>query len=67
MSGLPERSPLIRFGQGQGCIAAADACRSAFHKTLLPSPADRPPSGTFWIHEIKHDGYRLMARRDSVG
>src|SRR3954452_11471830 len=32
-----------------------------------PSPADRPPSGTHWIHEIKHDGYRLMARRDSVG
>jgi hypothetical protein len=20
-----------------------------------------------WIHEIKHDGYRLMARRDPVG
>src|SRR4249919_1620386 len=33
----------------------------------LPSPADHPPSGSSWIHEIKHDGYRLMARRDSVG
>jgi bifunctional non-homologous end joining protein LigD len=33
----------------------------------LPSPADRPPSGANWIHEIKHDGYRLMARRDPVG
>ena len=33
----------------------------------LPSPADRPPSGSNWIYEIKHDGYRLMARRDSVG
>jgi hypothetical protein len=20
-----------------------------------------------WIHEIKHDGYRLMARREPVG
>jgi ATP-dependent DNA ligase len=20
-----------------------------------------------WVHEIKHDGYRLMARRDPVG
>ena len=27
----------------------------------------RPPSGSNWIHEIKHDGYRLMARRDPVG
>ena len=26
-----------------------------------------PPSGSNWIHEIKHDGFRLMARRDPVG
>jgi hypothetical protein len=38
-----------------------------FIQPCLPSPADRPPSGSNWIHEIKHDGYRLMARRDSVG
>jgi len=30
----------------------------------LPSPAKRPPSGPGWIHEIKHDGFRLIARRD---
>jgi ATP-dependent DNA ligase len=24
----------------------------------------RPPSGPNWIHEIKHDGFRLMVRRD---
>jgi bifunctional non-homologous end joining protein LigD len=33
----------------------------------LPSPAERPPSGAGWIHEIKHDGFRIMARRDSAG
>jgi bifunctional non-homologous end joining protein LigD len=38
-----------------------------FIEPCLPSPADRPPSGPDWIHEIKHDGYRLMARRDPVG
>jgi len=38
-----------------------------FIEPCLPSPADRPPSGANWIHEIKHDGYRLMARRDPVG
>src|SRR3954463_4360245 len=38
---------------------------SGFIEPCLPSTADRPPSGR--IHEIKHDGYRLMARRDSVG
>ena len=29
-----------------------------------PSKAVRPPSGPLWVHEIKHDGYRLMVRRD---
>src|SRR3954466_10146420 len=37
-----------------------------FIEPCLPSPADCPPAGANWIHEIKHDGYRLMARRDSV-
>ena len=44
---------------------AAD--RASFVEPCLPSPADKPPSGSNWIHEIKHDGYRLMARRDPVG
>ena len=26
----------------------------------------RPPSGPIWVHEIKHDGYRLMVRRDGA-
>ena len=43
------------------------AAESKFIEPCLPSPADRPPSGSNWIHEIKHDGYRLMARRDPVG
>ena len=44
------------------------AARSVgFIKPCLPSPAERPPSGDGWIHEIKHDGFRIMARRDSAG
>ena len=23
-----------------------------------------PPVGDHWLHEIKHDGFRLMVRRD---
>jgi ATP-dependent DNA ligase len=33
----------------------------------LPKPAKAPPSGPGWIHEIKHDGFRIVARRDSLG
>jgi bifunctional non-homologous end joining protein LigD len=40
---------------------------SGFVEPCLPSPADQPPTGSGWVHEIKHDGYRLMARRDPVG
>jgi bifunctional non-homologous end joining protein LigD len=29
-----------------------------------PTKASKPPSGVDWVHEIKHDGYRLIVRRD---
>jgi bifunctional non-homologous end joining protein LigD len=29
--------------------------------------AKKPPSGPGWIHEIKHDGFRIMGRRDAAG
>ena len=35
-----------------------------FIEPCLPRPADRPPIGGNWLHEIKHDGFRIMARRD---
>jgi hypothetical protein len=33
----------------------------------LPSPAKARPSGPGWLHEIKHDGFRILAHRDSAG
>ena len=33
----------------------------------LPSSAKAPPSGPGWLHEIKHDGFRIIARRDAAG
>ena len=33
-----------------------------FIQPCLPYPAERPPEGPGWIHEIKLDGLRLMAR-----
>jgi ATP-dependent DNA ligase len=41
--------------------------RTSFIEPCLPSPAVKPPSGPNWLHEVKHDGFRLMARRDSAG
>jgi bifunctional non-homologous end joining protein LigD len=41
--------------------------RLGFIEPCLPSPAKVPPSGIGWFHEIKHDGFRVMARRDGAG
>jgi bifunctional non-homologous end joining protein LigD len=35
---------------------------SGFIYPCLPSPAEHPPSGPGWLHEIKHDGFRMMVR-----
>ena len=45
-----------RTGPGLGII-----------EPCLPSPAKAPPSGPGWLHEIKHDGFRILARRDPGG
>jgi bifunctional non-homologous end joining protein LigD len=33
-------------------------------KPCLPTFAPCPPAGSGWLHEIKHDGYRMLAVRD---
>ena len=38
-----------------------------FIEPCLLTLVDRAPSGDRWVHEIKHDGYRLMVRVESGG
>jgi bifunctional non-homologous end joining protein LigD len=38
-----------------------------FCEPCLPSPVERPPAGSDWVHEIKHDGFRVLARRGASG
>src|SRR4249920_758290 len=35
-----------------------------FVEPCIPTRAAKPPAGPGWVHEIKHDGYRLIVRRD---
>jgi bifunctional non-homologous end joining protein LigD len=45
----------------------ADMLRSlpaGFIAPCLPTKADTLPSGAMWLHEIKHDGFRVIARKD---
>jgi bifunctional non-homologous end joining protein LigD len=43
------------------------ACRlplpMGFIKPCLPTTAPCPPSDETWLHEIKHDGFRVTTRK----
>ena len=53
---------------GKGRIAQGRSRRDVplpqFVPFQLSQPVEKPPSGPQWVHEIKLDGYRLIARRD---
>ena len=36
---------------------------AGFIAPCLPTSAPQPPSGEAWLHEIKHDGFRVIARK----
>jgi bifunctional non-homologous end joining protein LigD len=38
--------------------------RTARIRPCQPTLANRVPTGSEWIHELKYDGYRVVARRD---
>jgi bifunctional non-homologous end joining protein LigD len=38
--------------------------RAGFIAPCLPSKTDKLPSGREWLHEIKHDGFRVIARKN---
>jgi ATP-dependent DNA ligase len=39
---------------------------AGFIAPCLPSKTDRLPSGSEWLHEIKHDGFRVIARKNGA-
>jgi bifunctional non-homologous end joining protein LigD len=49
------------------CAIMALRTRDGLIEPCLPKPAKAPPNGPGWIHEIKHDGFRIIARRDGLG
>jgi len=38
---------------------------AGFIAPCLPMKAPEPPSGELWLHEIKHDGFRVIAHKES--
>jgi ATP-dependent DNA ligase len=41
-------------------LARPRALPTSFIAPCLPTKTDRLPSGGLWLHEIKHDGFRII-------
>jgi hypothetical protein len=39
---------------------------AGFIAPCLPTKIDKLPSGSQWLHEIKHDGFRIIARKNGA-
>jgi hypothetical protein len=39
---------------------------AGFIAPCLPTKTDKLPSGSQWLHEIKHDGFRIIARKNGT-
>src|SRR5262249_24582548 len=39
---------------------------AGFIAPCLPTKTDKLPSGSQWLHEIKHDGFRVIARKNGA-
>jgi bifunctional non-homologous end joining protein LigD len=68
-SPLRDYSIPANFDANYTCMSLRERTRPGLGiiEPCLPSPAKAPPSGPGWLHEIKHDGFRILARRDSAG
>jgi hypothetical protein len=63
LSFTPRRLTAATGGHKSLCPRALPA---GFIAPCLPSPVPQPPSGELWLHEIKHDGFRVIARKNGA-
>jgi len=47
-----------------GMILCMRTLPAGFIAPCLPTKTDKLPSGSQWLHEIKHDGFRVIARKN---
>jgi len=65
----PQRGSPRGGGEARRCMTGSPArvpgsrpCTCRRH-LFLPTKTDKLPSGSQWLHEIKHDGFRIIARK----
>jgi ATP-dependent DNA ligase len=60
---LPSSPRLAIFRAWSGVLTAGRRSGHASSSPCIPNRVSKPPAGPQRIHEIKHDGYRLIARK----
>src|SRR6266478_6603928 len=57
---------MVKLQQPSHDFICSTCCSSptGFIAPCLPTKTDKLPSGSQWLHEIKHDGFRIIARKD---
>jgi bifunctional non-homologous end joining protein LigD len=60
-SNLRDSTPAFRASIYGAMLRSLRPRPNGFIEPCLPSPAPKPPAGPTWVHEIKHDGFRLLA------
>jgi bifunctional non-homologous end joining protein LigD len=60
-----KKSPTKRVLFGPSLSPAPKEQLPTFVKPQLATPSEQPPQGPGWVHELKLDGYRVQARKDS--
>jgi hypothetical protein len=56
------RRPVSEIWKGNSAIADHGIFSAGFIAPCLPTKTDKVPSGNLWLHEIKHDGFRVIAQ-----
>jgi hypothetical protein len=60
---MPPTKPALSAARDPETISVTPAGWTSI-KPCLPMRADHPPSGPDWLHEVKHDGFRIIAHRE---
>jgi bifunctional non-homologous end joining protein LigD len=63
-SSEPVLSPDRLFDVLESSIASEPSELPRFIELQLAASVEQPPEGDEWLHEIKYDGYRILARRE---
>ena len=64
LANIPRRLDSFRWVPIKRHAVAFASLPAGFVVPCLPTRAPRPPCGAIWLHEIKHDGFRVIARKE---